>query len=113
MSRSSVRAWLAGAAVGAAAGLLALEGPAFGWPILVAFAVPAVLSRTRAAAIGGELLGVGLVWLALLGRVGLTCHPPDCLAPGMEPWLAAGAAMPLGGLVLTVRAARLRLRRRP
>jgi hypothetical protein len=110
---SSLSAWLAGATVGATGGLLALEGPMFGWPILVAFAIPAVLSSTRAAAIGGELLGVGLVWLALLGRVGLTCHPPDCLAPGMDPWLAAGAAMSLIGLLLTVRAASLRGRRGP
>ena len=106
-------AWLAGATVGASGGLLALEAPVFGWPILVAFAFPAVLSSARTAAIGGELLGVGLVWLALLGRVGLTCHPPDCLAPGMEPWFAAGAAMSLVGLVLTARALAVRSRRGP
>ena len=110
---SLLGAWLAGAAVGAAGGLLALEGPAFGWPILVAFAIPAVLSTARAAAIGGELLGVGLVWLALLGRIGLTCHPPDCLAPGMDPWLAAGSAMAMVGLVLTARAVAIRIRRGP
>jgi hypothetical protein len=109
----SAAAWLAGATVGATGGFLALEGPMFGWAILVAFAVPAIRSGTRAAAIGGELLGVGLVWLALLGRVGLTCHPPDCRAPGIDLWLAAGAAMALVGLVSTARAATLRSRRGP
>jgi hypothetical protein len=111
--RRSASAWLSGATVGATGGFLALEGPMFGWPVLVAFAFGALVSSARAAAIGGELLGVGLVWLALLGRVRLTCQAPDCLALGTDPWLAAGAAMALVGLVLTARAAMLRSRRGP
>jgi hypothetical protein len=106
--------WIAGIVVGVAGGFLALEFPTLGWLILVLFAVPAAIVGARAAAIGGLLTGFGAIWLALLGRVAITCRAADgfgCQAPGIEPWLAVGAGMLAIGLALTT-IAFVRARRR-
>jgi hypothetical protein len=96
MIRSNRPGWLAGFVVGVAAGVATLEFPTLGWLLAVAFAVPAVIVGPRAAAIGGLLSGLGGVWLVLLGR----SH-----SPGIEPWLAVGAAMFGAGLLLSALAA--------
>ena len=100
-SLMSRRTWLAGLAVGAAGGFTSLEVPIIGWPIVMAFLVPAVISKARVAAIGGLLAGLGGVWTALLGRVALTCVAPDCRSPGIEDWLLAGVAIFGAGIALT------------
>ena len=106
MNRRSRSSWIAGLAVGAAGGFLSLELPPPGWLIMALFAIPAVIVGPRAAAFGGLLTGAGAVWLGLLGRVALECQAPDgeigCQAPGIEPWLAAGAAMLAIGIALTI-----------
>jgi hypothetical protein len=108
MSRAG-RGWLSGVAVGVTAGFATLEIPSLGWVLVFAFAVPAAISGPRLAAIGGLLVGLGGVWLALLGRVALTCTATGdelgCQSPGIESWLAVGGAMLAAGLILTSLAA--------
>lgn len=105
--------WLAGMTVGAASGFLSLELPTAGWLIAAAFLVGSLRSARRVAAIAGELVGFGGAWLVLLGRVALECRAPDgeigCQAPGIEPWLVAGAVLLGLGLVLTAVAVARRL----
>ncbi len=61
----------------------------------------AVAEPPRAAAIGGVLVGLGGAWLALFGRVALTCRD-GCVAPDLGPWLlVAGVLTGLGVLVTT------------
>jgi hypothetical protein len=112
MNRRARSAWIAGLAVGAAGGFLALELPTVGYVLLLLFAFPAAIVGPRAAAIGGLLTGFGGVWLLLLGRVALECRAPDgeigCSAPGIEPWLAFGAAVIAIGIALTIVAVRAR-----
>lgn len=107
------RGWLAGLTVGAASGFLSLELPPAGWVIALGFLVGSLGSRERVAAIAGELVGFGGVWLALLGRVALQCRAPDgeigCQAPGIETWLAAGGLLLAVGLALTAIAVRIAL----
>ena len=99
------RRWVIGLVVGAVAGAGALvAGPIAGLLGLVAI-VLAVAEARRAAAIGGVLIGLGGAWLALLGRVALTCRA-DCVAPGLEPWLLAAAVLAGLGVVVTIRARR-------
>ena len=92
--------------VGGAAGVASLELGFFGWAIAAAFAVPALIVGPRLASISGLLSGSGVIWLALLGRVALTCRVIDndngCRAPGIEFWLAAGAAQLVIGVALGV-----------
>jgi hypothetical protein len=106
MNRRIRSRWIAGLAVGAAGGFLSLELPPLGWLIVALFAIPAVIVGPRAAALGGLLTGAGALWVVLLGRVALECQAPDgeigCRAPGIEPWLAAGAAMLAIGIVLSI-----------
>ena len=95
--------WIAGLVVGAAGGFLALEFPTLGWLILVLFAILAVISGPRAAAIGGLGTGIGAGWLVLFGRVAVTCHEePGCQAQGIETWVAVGAGTLAIGLALTL-----------
>jgi hypothetical protein len=100
------RGWLGGLAVGAAGGFASLEIPTLGWLVIAAFVVPAVIGGRRLASIGGLLVGIGGVWIALLGRIALTCQATGdelgCHAPDLEPWLTAGAAMFGIGLFLTI-----------
>jgi hypothetical protein len=99
------RAWLPGLVVGCAAGFATLEIPSLGWLLVLAFAIPALAGPARWPAIAGLLTGVGAIWLILLGRVALTCRAVDgevgCQAPGIEPWLWAGAGILAAGLLLT------------
>jgi hypothetical protein len=105
MNRSG-RGWLGGMTVGAAAGFASLEIPPLGWLLILAFAVPAVVVGPRIASIGGLLTGIGGIWIALLGRMGLSCQATDgelgCHAPDLDPWLMAGGAMLAIGLALTI-----------
>jgi hypothetical protein len=98
-------AWLAGLVVGVAGGLLSLEAPLFGWPVLMAFAIGASRSRLRTAGLAGLLLGLVAAVTALIGRVAITCPSPDCQASGIETWLAAGLGTLAFGTLLTALAA--------
>jgi len=115
MNRRTRSGWIAGLTIGAAGGFASLEVPPVGWLIVILFAIPAAIVGPRAAAIGGLLTGAGALWLVLLGRVALTCRAAGdeigCQAPGIEPWLAAGGAMLVGGVALTALAIRQPRRR--
>lgn len=112
MNRRMRSGWIAGLAVGAAGGFLALELPTLGWLVVVLFAIPAAIVGPRAAAFGGLLTGFGGTWLVLLGRVAITCPPTGdeigCHSPGIEQWLAVAATILAIGVVLTIVAARRR-----
>jgi hypothetical protein len=100
MNRMS--AWFPMLVGGAAAGALSLSLPWLGWLIALALgAGAATAGGRRLAAFGGLLVGAGGSWCALLGRILLTCHPPDCLATGSEPFVAVGLAMLVTGAVLS------------
>jgi hypothetical protein len=107
MNRSR-RGWLSGLTVGAAAGFASLEIPPLGWLLILAFAIAAAVVGPRIASLGGLLVGVGGIWIVLLGRTALTCTAAGdelgCQAPDLEPWLMAGGAMLAIGLVLTAAA---------
>jgi hypothetical protein len=115
-SRRLRSGWIAGLVVGVTAGFATLEIPPLGWLLVVVFAIPALIVGPRFAAIGGLLTGLGGVWLALLGRVALTCQATGeelgCHAPGIEPWLSVGGAMLAIGLFLSIVASVLRRRPR-
>jgi hypothetical protein len=106
MNRRLRSGWFAGLVVGVTTGFATLEIPTLGWLLVVVFAIPALIVGPRVAAIGGLFTGLGGVWLALLGRVALTCQATGdelgCHAPGIEPWLAVGGAMLAAGLVLSI-----------
>jgi hypothetical protein len=51
------------------------------------------------------LLGMGGAWLALFGRVALTCRA-DCASPDLAPWLSLAAIFVGLGALVTVRASR-------
>jgi hypothetical protein len=108
MTRTPVRgsrsAWLAGLTVGAGAGFLALELPVLGWLIAIAFLAGGLVSRRLLAAGAGLLVGSGLTWTTLIGRVALTCRE-RCWAPGIEPWLIVGGSLLATGLALSLVAA--------
>jgi hypothetical protein len=108
MNRRPRAGWLPGFVVGVTAGFATLEFPTLGWLLVVLFAIPATIVGPRAAAIGGLLTGLGAVWLVLLGRVAVTCQATGeeigCYAPGIEQWLAVGAAMLAIGVALTITA---------
>jgi hypothetical protein len=96
-------AWFSGLVVGVAAGILTLELPLPGWVIVLAFAVGGLVYRARLAAVAGLVTGLDLAWVALIGRVALTCQATGqelgCHAPEILPWLASGAGILASGLV--------------
>lgn len=110
--RDPGRRWLAGLTVGASAGFATLVIPTLGWFLVLAFLIPALLvGRARLFAAGGLLIGLGAVWLVLVGRVALQCPARDpseigCHAPDLGPWLAAGGLMLGAGMLVTAFAIR-------
>ena len=109
MKRSS---FLAGLAVGAASGLLLGVWPTLGLLIAVAFAVPAAISRGRLAALGGLLVGLPSVWLAVIGLATARCAEFDaqpgqeCVTADVGPWAAVAIGVLLVGAVCSLAAAR-------
>lgn len=99
------RRWWIGLVVGSVAGAATLiAGPIGGLLGLAAIGL-AVAEPPRAAAIGGVLIGIGGAWLALFGRVAITCRD-DCVAPDLSPWLVAAAVFVVLGIVVSIRARR-------
>jgi hypothetical protein len=100
-----VKRWLIGLITGGVAG----GGTLVAGPIAAMLGGVAVLlavvERPRVAAIGGVLLGMGGAWLALFGRVALTCRA-DCASPDLAPWLSLAAIFVGLGALVTVRASR-------
>jgi hypothetical protein len=105
------RDWLAGLVVGAVAGFWFAEFPTLGMVIAVAFAVPAVLSRARLAALGGLLVGLPGTWLLVIGQATLRCAEFDaqpgqeCVMADVGGWIAVAFALLVVGVGLSVAAA--------
>jgi hypothetical protein len=99
------RRWLIGSAVGAAAGLGTLVAGTIGGLLGFIVIALAIAEPPRAPAVGGVLVGFGASWLALFGRVALTCRQ-DCVAPDYRPWLFAAGILAGLGILVTVRARR-------
>ena len=106
MSRRARSGWFPGFVVGLSAGFATLELPTVGWLLVIVFVILAAIIGPRTAAIGGLLTGLGGIWLVMLGRVAIACQATGselgCHAPGIEPWLIAGAAMLATGVAATV-----------
>ena len=97
--------WFAGFVVGVAAGFATLEIPILGWLLVGLYAAGALVARRLLPGVGGLLTGVGVAWIALIGRVALTCRATGselgCQAPGIEGWLVFGFGILGGGLAIT------------
>ena len=111
-ARWSRRDWIAGLAVGAGVGFFFAELPILGAILAVAFAVPALLSRTRVAALGGLLIGIPAMWLTIMGLATARCAEFDA-QPGQEcemgdvtGWVAIAVGVLAIGVVLTIRTLR-------
>jgi hypothetical protein len=109
---SKASAWLAGLVVGAASGFWLAELPTIGLVIAIAFAVPALFSRSRFAALGGLLVGVPLTWLAVIGQATATCATFDaqpgqeCLMAELGPWPFVAVGLLVIGTICSLAAAR-------
>lgn len=106
MRRSSARSsWFVGFVIGALGGFLLLEGPLLGLAIIAATAVPARLAGQAIAGAGGLLMGMGVIWIAALGRVKLACTVEvGCEAPTIDGYLAVGAGFLALGVVASLAA---------
>src|SRR5262245_43166595 len=108
MSTSRRRDWLAGLAVGAAAGFLFWLFPLGAALVLAGFVAVAAWQRRLAAGLSGALVGVGGVWLVVLARSVLSCAEFDalpnseCGQPDLSAWFIAGLAMLVVGTSLAV-----------
>ena len=102
------RDWLAGCVVGAWSGFGLVYAPVYGIVLMLAFAIPAVIGRTRLAAIGGLLGASGGMILLILGLANLNCaalysgNGGGCTPADLTGWLVAGLAMVLAGAVPTI-----------
>ena len=113
---SKASAWLAGLVVGAIAGFMLAELPTLGLFVALAFAVGAVISRDRLAALGGLLVGIPAAWLLVVGLATVHCADFDaqpgqeCVMADLGGWGVVAAAILALGLVASVLAARRQLR---
>jgi uncharacterized protein (DUF2062 family) len=111
-ARWSPRAWVAGLVVGVASGFWFAEWPTFGAFLAVAFAVPALLSRARLAALGGLFVGLPATWLAVIGLATKRCTDFDaqrgqeCVMTDVGSWVAFATGLLLLGAISTLIASR-------
>lgn len=96
-------ATIAGLVLGVLVGFLLLEGPPIGLIVVVG---AAVLVRAFGQALAGSaalLGGIGAAWLALLGRVKLTCmHDPAISCPSIDLYLVVAVALIAAGVGLDI-----------
>jgi hypothetical protein len=108
--------WLAGLVVGGCAGLLLGVWPTLGFALLVAFVIPAAISRQRRAAAAGLLVGLAGTWLLLDAIANARCAAFDaapnqeCIAPDVTGWIVVAIGLLAVGLIGSVDLVR---RRRP
>ncbi|MBA2720550.1 MAG: hypothetical protein H0U52_15110 [Chloroflexi bacterium] len=108
MIRPAARVWIACLLAGASGGVLTLVLPPLGLLLVAAGALPAVVSDTRYAALGGLLTGLGATWLVLIGAANARCESfnslpgQECVGPDLGPWLTIGGAMLAAGVLLSV-----------
>ena len=88
-------------------GFLALESPLVGLALLISMAAVARLGGQLGAGLAGLLLGVGLAWIGLFGRLKLTCTAASgCEAPMIDAYLALSFGILVVGLATSGLAAR-------
>ena len=100
-ARSGARtSWLVGLVLGALGAFALLEFPLAGAALTAVTLVLVARAGRAVAGVGGLLVGLGGMWLALFGRVALTCtEASSCFAPGI------GSAVTISAAVLAVGAA--------
>ena len=100
-------AWLAGAVLGALAGVLVFVFPAAGVLMFGASIGIVLWQGPRLPGVAGIVTGVGLTWTVLFLRVKLECDAfnavpgQECVAPGVEQFLAVAATVVIVGAVLS------------
>jgi hypothetical protein len=105
------RDWLAGLVVGAWAGFLLVYGPVLGLLLVLMCAISAAMARSMSA-IGGLLLGAGVILLVIIALANANCtglfaHEDDaCTPPDLTGFVIAGSAMVLLGGAFTERSIR-------
>jgi hypothetical protein len=113
MTRVAPRmAWLLGLVLGVLVGFLGFEFPSLA---LGLFAVAAVIlgrDVSRAAGLGGLLLGAGSLWIVVLVQAQARCAAfnavpnQGCVAPDIAQFLLVAAIAAVIGIGLTLAAAR-------
>jgi hypothetical protein len=94
--------WLAGLVLGAGGGFLLVEFPTAGLVIVVGALVIVARAGRALPGLGGLLIGIGAVWIALFGRIKLTCTAETgCFAPSIDTYVAASIALFVTGLTLS------------
>jgi hypothetical protein len=94
--------WFVGLVLGTAAGFLLVEFPTAGLVIVVGSLVIVARAGRALPGLGGLLIGIGAVWIALFGRIKLTCTAETgCFAPSIETYVAASIALFATGLALS------------
>jgi hypothetical protein len=103
-SRSASSRLLAGAVLGAVAGLLVDLFGVRGLALLVAVAMGSAFVRPRFALLGGVLIGAGGLWLPFtIGAVALcTADRSRCSSTAPEPFAIVAAVVLTAGLLATV-----------
>jgi len=107
-------AWLAGLVLGVVNGFLLFEFPILAVVLLLASAVLVTRSRSWTAGLGGLAIGLGGLWVLVLGRARASCDAfnevpgQGCVMPTVDGYLIAGAIVALAGIALTIHAWRSR-----
>lgn len=115
MTRVAPRtAWLLGLVLGALDGFLGFEFPSLALGLFAIAAILLARDASRAAGLGGLLLGAGGLWVVVLLRAQASCAAfsagpnQECVMSDITPFLSAAAVAALLGLGLTLSAARRR-----
>jgi hypothetical protein len=78
--------------------------PTIGAVLFALFAIPALVSRHRAGAISGLLLGLPAAWLTLVAVANARCSAFDaapnqgCVAPDLTGWVILAVGLLVGAL---------------
>ncbi len=101
--------WLAGLVLGALGGFCLFVFPVVGVVVLTGAALLVLRKGATLPGASGLLMGLGGIWVAVFGRVKLTCQAADgCTSPSIAGYLAAAAVVLAVGIILSVVSARSR-----
>jgi hypothetical protein len=95
-SRAFLIGFIAGSLSVAVTAVVTTLGALVGVPLLVI----GIFVPPRLYGAAGTLMGFGLAQLVLFGRTAITCQPPDCSGPSVEPLIVAGAISFAAGIGL-------------
>ena len=101
--------WITGLVFGALGGFALFVFPVLGLAVLGGGGLLIVVKGRVLAGGAGAIVGLGGLWLALFGRVRLTCQSAEgCFSPGLDGPLSVSAVALAVGIVLTLVGARNR-----